>query len=99
METYASTVEHDLNHKPRPCLNGKNACQVYFTNKRTFSKRERRDAYDWITNLQNDILCSAGGSAASGLAYRSRGLAEHERLYYHYNQWKSVTQFFLISVS
>ena len=57
---YASKVEHDLNHRPRPCLNGKNACQVYFAGRRTFSKWERRDAYDWITNLQNDILCTEG---------------------------------------
>jgi hypothetical protein len=60
MEVYAATVEHDLNHKPRPCLNGNNACRVYFTGRRTFSKWERRDAYDWITNLQNDILCREG---------------------------------------
>lgn len=60
MEAYASTVEHDLNHQSRPCLNGKNACQVYFTGRRTFTKWERRDAYVWITNLQNDILCSDG---------------------------------------
>lgn len=59
-EAYASTVEHDLNHQPRPCLTGKNACQVYFTGKKTFTKWERRDAYAWITNLQNDILCSDG---------------------------------------
>ena len=61
MEAYASTVEHDLNHQPRPCLHGSNACQVYFTNKRTFTKWERRDAYAWMTNLQGDILCSNGG--------------------------------------
>jgi len=60
LEAYASAVEHDLNHRPRPCLSGKNACQVYFTGKRTFSKWERRDAYVWITNLQHDILCSEG---------------------------------------
>jgi transposase len=61
MEAYASTVEHDLNHQPRPCLNGSNACQVYFTNKRTFTKWERRDAYAWLINMQDDILCSNGG--------------------------------------
>lgn len=61
MEAYASTVEHDLNHQPRPCLHGSNACQVYFTNKRTFTKWERRDAYAWMTNVQGDILCSEGG--------------------------------------
>lgn len=60
LEAYAAAVEHDLNHKPRPCLNGNNACRVYFTGRRTFSKWERRDAYDWIRNLQNDILCSEG---------------------------------------
>jgi len=57
MEMYAATVENDLNHKLRPCLGGRNSCQVYFDNKRTFSKWERRDAYEWITNLRNDILC------------------------------------------
>lgn len=61
LEAYASTVEHDLNHRPRPCLNGKNSCQVYFTGKRMFTKWERRDAYVWITNLQNDIVCYENG--------------------------------------
>jgi len=60
LEAYASTVEHDLNHRPRPCLKGKNACQVYFTGRRAFTKWERRNAYAWITNLQNDIVCSEG---------------------------------------
>jgi len=60
LEAYASTVEHDLNHQPRPCLNGKNSCLAYFTGKRTFTKWERRDAYVWIANVQNDILCSDG---------------------------------------
>jgi hypothetical protein len=60
LEAYAATVEHDLNHQPRPCLNGKNACQVYFAGKRTFTKWERRDAYAWITNLQKDMLCCDG---------------------------------------
>jgi hypothetical protein len=61
MEAYAATVEHDLNHQPRPCLNGSNACQVYFNGKRTFTKWERRDAYEWVTSVQNDILCSREG--------------------------------------
>ena len=60
LEAYAGAVEHDLNHQPRPCLNGNNACQVYFSSRRTFTKWERRDAYVWITNLKNDILCSEG---------------------------------------
>lgn len=60
LEAYASTVEHDLNHRQRPCLKGQNACQVYFGGRRTFTKWERRDAYVWITNVRNDILCSEG---------------------------------------
>ena len=57
---YAGVVEHDLNHQPRPCLKGSNACRVYFAGKRTFTKWERRDAYAWMTNVQNDILSSDG---------------------------------------
>ena len=60
MEAYAATVEHDLNHQPRPCLNGSNACHVYFMGKKTFTKWERRDAYAWMTNVQNDILSNNG---------------------------------------
>ena len=56
IEAYAATVENDLNHRLRPCLNNKNACQVYFRNRKTFTKWERREAYEWITDLQNDIL-------------------------------------------
>lgn len=60
LEAYASLVEHDLNHRPRPCLKGRNACQVYFRERRTFARWERRDAYVWITDLQNDIVGSKG---------------------------------------
>lgn len=60
LEAYAGTVEHDLNHQLRPCLNGSNACRVYFGGRRTFSKWERRDAYAWIANVQNNILSSNG---------------------------------------
>jgi hypothetical protein len=60
VEAYAAAVEHDLNHQPRPCLDGNVACQVFFTNRRAFSKWERRDAYVWIKTLQNDILCTEG---------------------------------------
>ena len=60
LEAYASTVEHDLNHQPRPCLNGRNSCQVYFSRRRTFTRWERRAAYEWITNAQQDMLCCEG---------------------------------------
>ena len=60
LDAYASSVEHDLNHQQRPCLNGRNACQVYFAGKRTFTRWERRDAYVWIMDMRNDILRSDG---------------------------------------
>jgi transposase InsO family protein len=60
VEAYATAVEHDLNHRLRQCMDGKNACRVFFDGKRTFTKWERRDAYVWITDLQNDILCTEG---------------------------------------
>jgi hypothetical protein len=60
LEAYASTVEHDLNHQPRPGLAGKNSCQAYFANRRTFTRWERRDAYEWIASAQQDMLCCGG---------------------------------------
>jgi hypothetical protein len=60
LEAYAGVVEHDLNHQPRPCLDGRNSCQAYFSGKRTFNRWERRDAYVWIANLQKDMLCCEG---------------------------------------
>ena len=60
LEAYAATVAHDLNHRPRPCLKGRTACQVYFASRITFTKWERRDAYAWITNTQDAILCNEG---------------------------------------
>jgi hypothetical protein len=56
IEAYAALVEHDLNHRIRPCLNHKHACHVYFNNRKNFSKWERKEAYDWITELQSAIL-------------------------------------------
>ena len=67
LEAYAAAVEHDLNHQPRPCLNGNNACRAYFTGKKTFTKWERRDAYAWIMNPQDDIVCSEGVQQESAL--------------------------------
>jgi hypothetical protein len=65
LEAYAGTVEHDLNHQLRPCLSGRTSCQVYFADRRTFCKWERRDACDWIMNLRNDILRSDGVEPAA----------------------------------
>jgi hypothetical protein len=58
-EVYAQNAAHELNHMPRKVLKGKHACyQLANGKKRTFSKKERRDIYDCIRNLTNDILSS-----------------------------------------
>jgi hypothetical protein len=63
---YADDVEHHLNHRPRPCLGGRTSCQVYYEgkDKRRFSKRERRETYDWTIALAGDILEGRGGDGS-----------------------------------
>lgn len=56
IEAYAASAVHALNHGQRSCLNGQNACLTFFTGKRTFTKRQRRNVYEWIIALQKHIL-------------------------------------------
>jgi hypothetical protein len=55
---YAEAVVHDLNHRIRPCLDGKTSCQMFFvpTDKPAFTKRERREIYDIIMDKVERIL-------------------------------------------
>jgi len=55
---YAEAAVNDLNHRIRPCLNGKTSCQVFFDsgNRPTFTKRERRGIYDWVIERVERIL-------------------------------------------
>src|SRR5512139_549797 len=61
---YAEAVVNDLNHRHRPCLNGKTSCQLFFesANKPTFSKRERREIYDIIMEKTQRILSAMNRS-------------------------------------
>ncbi len=74
VSAYAEAVVHDLNHQIRPCLNGKTSCQVFFeSGKRpTFTKRERREIYDWVMERVERILStmSESGQAARESAWR-----------------------------
>jgi hypothetical protein len=47
---YAETAVHDLNHRVRPCLNGRTSRKVFFESgeRPAFTKRERRGVYDWV---------------------------------------------------
>jgi len=61
---YAEAAVNDLNHRHRPCLNGKTSCQLFFesTTKPTFSKRERREIYDMIMEKTERILSAMNRS-------------------------------------
>jgi hypothetical protein len=55
---HAALAAHDLNHRSRDVLKGKNSCQVYHDEARRirFTLPERKAIYDWINQAQNDIL-------------------------------------------
>ena len=57
---YAEVAAHDLNHRLRPCLNGKTSCQVFFSpgERPVFSKLERREIYDILRERVERILVS-----------------------------------------
>jgi hypothetical protein len=61
---YAEAAVNDLNHRHRPCLNGRTSCQLFFefANKPTFSKRERREIYDSIMEKAERILSAMNES-------------------------------------
>ncbi len=61
---YAEAVVNDLNHRIRPCLNGKTSCQAFFEsgNRPTFTKRERRGIYDWVLERVERILSTMNQS-------------------------------------
>jgi len=60
MAVYAEVAAHDLNHRLRPCLNGKTSCQVFFSpgERPIFSKLERRTIYDILLERVERILVS-----------------------------------------
>jgi hypothetical protein len=64
---YAEAAVNDLNHRVRPCLNGKTSCQVFFTSadKPVFTKRERRGIYDWVMERVERILSAMKQSGQS----------------------------------
>ena len=71
---YAEAAVNDLNHRIRPCLNGKTSCQVFFEsdNRPTFTKRERRGIYDWVMERAERILSTMNqsGQAVRESAWR-----------------------------
>jgi hypothetical protein len=74
ISAYAEAVVHDLNHRMRPCLNGRTSCQVFFASmdKPVFTKRERRGIYDWVMERVERILLTMNqsGQAVRESAWR-----------------------------
>lgn len=58
IETCSHAAVNEINHRPRPCLNGKPACLAFFGQgeRKRFTKRERGIVYDWLTKTKKDIL-------------------------------------------
>ena len=71
---YAEAVVNDLNHQIRPCLNGKTSCQVFSErgNRPAFTKRKRREIYDWVQERVERILpaMNQSGQAVRESAWR-----------------------------
>jgi hypothetical protein len=71
---YVEVAAHDLNHRRRPCLQGKTSCQVFFSfpEKPIFSKLERREIYDMVRERVERILASMNqlGKSAREAAWR-----------------------------
>jgi len=58
LDQYIVAALHTLNHKPRKCLAGKYACELF--SKRQgggkYTKRTRKNIFDWIINLTLSII-------------------------------------------
>jgi len=72
---YGESASHDLNHLPRRSQQGRTSCQVFFSEKggAKFSKRKRREIFDWIKNLSFAIMVGLGRSSkrAAQAAWRT----------------------------
>ena len=60
-ELHAALAAHDLNHRSKDILKGKNPCQVFHdeTRRIRFTEPERKGIYDWISQTQESILKEA----------------------------------------
>lgn len=71
MELLTELSAHDLNHKPRRSLKGRNSCRAYFGSPRiTFDRRKRREVFLWIKQAAFDILEKLGDEGLYMTAWR-----------------------------
>ncbi|MFC1591060.1 hypothetical protein ACFL43_00900 [Thermodesulfobacteriota bacterium] len=71
LELLAEIGAHDLNHKPRRSLNGRNSCTVFHSNGRMkFNRRYRKEVFEWIKDLSFAIMEKLGDRDDPSVAWR-----------------------------
>jgi transposase InsO family protein len=59
VQVWAEVLAHDLNHRCRPCLRGKVACEVFHQAKpalKVYTLRKRKETFDWINELTKMLI-------------------------------------------
>ena len=77
VQDWAEVLAHDLNHRSRPCLEGKVACEVFHQAKRAlklYTLRKRKETLDWINELTS-LLIRAWDACTPRQAETARRLA------------------------
>lgn len=63
-----AAAAHDLNHRPRPCLDGRTACAVFEEGReamKAYTRAKRKEVIEWTRNEALDILSRNGSSGAN----------------------------------
>jgi hypothetical protein len=92
VQVWAEVLAHDLNHRSRPCLQGKVACEVFHQAKpalKVYTLRKRKETLDWINELTR-LLIRVWAVCTSRQAETARRLAVETWL--HRNGVITVTQ-------
>jgi transposase InsO family protein len=77
VQVWAEVLAHDLNHRCRPCLEGKVACEVFHQAKpalKVYTLRKRKEIFNWINEL-TQILIQAWAVRTQRQAETARRLA------------------------
>lgn len=66
LQTSVLVALHNLNHNERRCIGGRTACQLFASRQErvTFSRKQRKDIYEEITNVQQGIMAETFGCHA-----------------------------------
>ena len=59
VQVWSEVLAHDLNHRSRPCLEGKVACEVFHQAKpalKVYTLRKRKETLDWINELTRLLI-------------------------------------------